>query len=68
MRLFIDFLVSKEFSSEGRQTGCGGHRPDASRRGLDLQRAVWELCRHESHHLQVTGLVATTVRLLLTNK
>lgn len=46
MRLFINFLVSKEFSSEGRQTGCGGHRPDASRRGLDLQRAVWELCRH----------------------
>ena len=46
MRLFINFLVSKEFSSEGRQTGCGGYRPDASRRGLDLQRAVWELCRH----------------------
>ena len=46
MRFFIDFLVSKEFSSEGRQTGCGGHRPDACRRGLDLQRAVWELCRH----------------------
>lgn len=43
MRFFIDFLVSKEFSSEGRQTGCGGHRPDASRRGLDLQRAVWQL-------------------------
>ena len=68
MRFFIDFLVSKEFSSEGRQTGCGGHRPDASRRGLDLQRVVWELCRHERHHLQVTGLVATTVRLPLTNK
>ena len=46
MRFFIDFLVSKEFSSEGRQTGCGGHRPDASRRGFDLQCAVWELCRH----------------------
>ena len=46
MRFFIDFLVSKEFSSEGRQTGCGEHRPDASRRGLDLQCAVWELCRH----------------------
>ena len=46
MRFFIDFLVSKEFSSEGRQTGCGGHRSDACMRGLDLQRAVWEFCRH----------------------
>ena len=56
MRLFIDFFVSKEFNSEGRQTGCGGRKPNVCRRWPDLQRAVRELCRH-MHKMCAENLV-----------
>ena len=41
MRFFIDFLVSKEFSSEGRQTGCGGNKNEERKRGEDIESEVW---------------------------